>query len=164
MHRDTSINTSLPDCQGVYMNIATVFNNTASGMKVELEKARSIGGTITMADIEEMLIILENQINNSLSQVTNQRVVIEFGNNYENVSDKVQSNIPQTTTESKQRTSGNELVRLTESDLHRIVKETVERIISHRFTKIKYKSNHNSGCPFLMRSSYAYTKHNTQHS
>ena len=63
MHRDTSINTSSPDCQGVYMNIATIFNNMASDMKTELNNARSIGGTITMAEIEELFATLENQIN-----------------------------------------------------------------------------------------------------
>lgn len=78
MHRDTSVKTSLPDCQGAYMNIATIFNNMASYMKTELNNARSINGTITIAEIEEMFAILENQINDSLSQVTNQRIVIEF--------------------------------------------------------------------------------------
>lgn len=81
MHRDTSINASLPDCQGVYMNIATIFNNMASDMKAELNNARSIGGTITMAEIEELFATLENQINSSLSQVTNKRIVIELGGN-----------------------------------------------------------------------------------
>ena len=85
MHRDTNINTSSLDCQGVYMNIATIFNNMASDMKTELNNARSIGGTITMAEIEELFATLEKQINSSLSQVTNQRIVIELGGNYENV-------------------------------------------------------------------------------
>lgn len=47
-------------------------------MKTELNNARSIDRTITMVEIEEMFAILENQINNSLSQVTNQRIVIEL--------------------------------------------------------------------------------------
>ena len=83
MHRDTSINTSLPDCQGVYMNIATIFNNMASDMKTELKNVRSIGGTITMAEIEKLFATLENQINSSLSQVTNKRIVIELGGTLE---------------------------------------------------------------------------------
>ena len=95
MHKDTSINTSLPDCQGVYMNIATVLNNMAFNMKSELKNAKSIGGTITMSEINDLFATLENQINNSLSQVTNQRIVIELGDNYENVCDKVARNTPQ---------------------------------------------------------------------
>lgn len=133
MHRDTSINTSLPDCQGVYMNIATIFNNMASYMKTELNNARSIDGTITMVEIEEMFAILENQINNSLSQVTNQRIVIELGGNYENISDKVAINTPRINAEDKQNNTNasKKPVRLAESDLHRIIKESVSQVLQN---------------------------------
>ena len=48
-----------------------------------------------MSEINDLFATLENQINNSLSQVTNQRIVIELGDNYENVCDKVARNTPQ---------------------------------------------------------------------
>lgn len=84
MHGDTSIDSRMADCQGLYMNIATVFQNMASQIKKELQNAKGMSdGTITMVDVEDMLATLENQINNSLSQITNQRVIIELGRNYE---------------------------------------------------------------------------------
>ena len=131
MHKDTSINTSLPDCQGVYMNIATVLNNMAFNMKSELKNAKSIGGTITMSEINDLFATLENQINNSLSQVTNQRIVIELGDNYENVCDKVARNTPQDNNQLNCNLNMNKkLIRLNELDLHRIVKESVKQTLN----------------------------------
>ena len=130
MERDTSINTLLPDCQGVYMNIAAIFNNMASNMKKELGNARGLESTITMADIEEMFATLENLINNSLSQVTKQRIVIELGKNYENVSDKVYMPYRNNNTKNTNESMNKKVIRLTEGDIHRIVKESVNKVLT----------------------------------
>ena len=73
------------DFVGVYANIALSLETIAKEIKKEIKNARSINGTITMADISPMFGVLENQINNSLSQGPNQRISIILDKNYENV-------------------------------------------------------------------------------
>lgn len=119
MNNDTSINPKMPDCQGTYMNIATVLQNVASEMKKEMQNAKSINGTITMVEIQQVFVTLENMINNSLSQVTNQRIVIELGKNYEHINE---DSIRDKKTTNK--------IRLSESQLHNVIKESVKQVLS----------------------------------
>jgi len=64
------------DCTSAYTNIATILRELVIYIRNDINNAKSIGGTITMVEIQKFLTVLENLINNSLSQVTKQRVEI----------------------------------------------------------------------------------------
>ena len=83
---EAKIDSSNENFVGAYANIALSLETIAKEIKKEIKNARGINGTITMADISPMFGVLENQINNSLSQVTNQRISIILDKNFENVS------------------------------------------------------------------------------
>lgn len=64
------------DCIGAYANIGMALNNLAADIKKKVLIARTKENTIDIDKIQEVLYDLEDRINDSLGQITDQKIEI----------------------------------------------------------------------------------------
>lgn len=117
------------NCIGAYGNMLMIFKELSKRIRTKIGNARKTDGIITLEDIGTVLKDFEDFMNNNLAQY-NKEVKIDFT---DNVPQQDPNDVPfeitnlQNNNESKNMNK--KLIRLTESDLHRIVKESVNRIL-----------------------------------
>ena len=117
------------NCIGAYGNMLMIFKELSKRIRTKIGNARKTDGIITLEDIGTVLKDFEDFMNNNLAQY-NKEVKIDFT---DNVPQQDPNDVPfeitnlQNNNESKNMNK--KLIRLTESDLHRIVKESVDKIL-----------------------------------
>ena len=139
-YQDTSIDSTRSYETGVWNNLKIIFQQQVPNYIASVEQG---GGSRTIKDLNGLLSFIESSINNSLNTYLKQKITISKLKNLTEPrikADKpfVQSNINtdnipfEITNHNKNNESMNtnkKLIRLTESDLHRIVKESVKRVL-----------------------------------
>ena len=104
-----------------YQIIASSFSQISSYMKNHIKSVQNGGGIITDGDIEEIIAQLTNMINKNLYNVSQMRVEFKL------------KPITQTNTTSTNESYMENTIRLTESDLNTIIKESVNKILNKSF-------------------------------
>ena len=112
---------------GAYAHLLLIFKELSSRIKTRIEEAQTTNNLnrqlITMTDINSILSDFEDMLNNSLS-VLNTEVTIsakQVNKQTQNQGGNIQTNENLSMNKNK--------IRLTESDLRRIIKESVTRIL-----------------------------------
>lgn len=93
-----------------YLNIANVLPVVQQWMKSHINNVKNGNGIITLGDIQEALKFLENSVNDRLRSSVSNKVTISLTENSKPKQLKI---------------------KLTEQDLHNMVKESVNRILNN---------------------------------
>lgn len=110
-----------------YQIMASSFSQISSYMKNHIKSVQNGGGIITDGDIEEIIAQLTNMINKNLHNVSQMRVEFKL------------KPITQTNTTSTNESYMKNTIRLTESDLNTMIKESVNKILNESFGAKKLK-------------------------
>ena len=147
------------NCIGAYGNMLMIFKELSRRIRERIGNARKTNGIVTLEDIGTILKDFEDFMNNNLTQY-NKEVKIDFT---DNVPQQDPNDVPfeitnlQNNNESK--IMNKKLIRLTENDLHRIVKESVNRILMEAqsegvqvrpYTENVFAVGNNSGVKFYV--------------
>ena len=134
-----------------YQIIASSFSQISSYMKNHIKSVQNGGGVITDGDMEEIMEQLTNMINKNLHNVSQMRVQFTLA--------PITSNSTTSTNESYKKNT----IRLTESDLHKVIKESVMNVLKEGqgldFFKDTYKDMANDE-DFDLSDFLNYWKHN----
>ena len=135
--KDTSIDPTRSYETGVWNNLKIIFQQQIPQYMTSVEQN---GGSRTINDLNGFLQFLENTINNSLSAFIKQRISISKLKQISqprirgqrNISPTNQNEVPFTVTNNVQGESKSykSKIRLTESQLHRLIKESVKRVLN----------------------------------
>lgn len=123
-----------------YLNIANVLLVVKNYMKSHMDNVKNGEGIITIGDIDEALKFLEEQINNRLrSSVSNKvKITLSVPTDTEgNTSTNSTSALPESISRKRKKS-------LTESQLRRIIKESVRNVLNETRMQFYRCEGHNS--------------------
>jgi hypothetical protein len=117
------------NCIGAYGNMLMIFKELSTRIRARLEKAKKTDGIVTLEDIDTILKDFEDFMNNNLTQF-DKEVKINFTSNApQQDHNDIPFEITNRHNNNESKIMNKKLIRLTESDLHRIIKESVGKIL-----------------------------------
>ena len=114
---------------GAYANMLNMFKSLSSTIKARINQARRTNNLISIDDIRNVLKTLEDMLNNNLCSLDTE-VKIEVIDGISQTSPSVPPNNQENKRLNCNKNMNKKLIRLTESDLHRIVKESVNKVLN----------------------------------
>ena len=110
---------------GIYTNILNILKELSSQIRARAIKARNTDGMVTLDDIKLVLESFEDKMNNNLAQY-GKEIKISFIDN-----DDVPFEITNLQNRNESKRPNKKLIKLTESDIHNIVKESVYSVVKN---------------------------------
>lgn len=114
---------------GIYTNILNILKELSSQIRARAIKARNTDGMVSLDDIKLVLENFEDKMNNNLAHYGKEIKISLIDN------DDVPFEITNLQNNNESKNLNKKLIKLTESDIHKIVKESVINIINNNEKK-----------------------------